>query len=310
MAQSYTQKFPGLNYVWPNAPKNDTEVQAMVWIAAATMRKNYLEAERAAGRIRGWTYDDDVNPAVERFFDGQMATRVKGASLLENASGALGATKAAYLDKGELAVLTAAAKGLRGALAPGYYKDAANPPFFFFVDDKKVIMLGSSRGPINQTVNAGSDKYNSIVADLKKNGRPVDAATATASARGPSTPQSTEMPAAATATEQSFLDRLVSDPMGALKDAFSNPYVLGGTALVGAGLVYWFFIREPAASPARANRRRRRAKPRETEYEEVEIEEVDEPEYEEEEVEEEEEEEAPRKPKKYGRKNRRGGGKR
>jgi len=291
MAQSYTQKFPGLNYVWPNAPKNDTEVQAMVWIAAATMRKNYLEAERTAGRIRGWTYADDVNPAVERFFDGQMATRVKGASLLENASGALGATKGAYLDKGELAVLTAAAKGLRGALAPGYYKDAANPPFYFFVDDKKVVILGSSRGPINQTVNAGSDKYDSIVADLKKNGRPVHSADAGVYARGAATAQSTELPASATATEQSFIDRLFTDPVGAVKDAFSNPYVLGGTALVGAGLVYWFFIREPAASPARAIRRRRRSKREDVE------------------VEDEEEEEAPRRPKKYGkrRKNRRSG---
>lgn len=306
MAKTYGERFGSANYNWPNAPKNSVQAQAMAWSALAKARQNYLRAT-----VKNFTLENDVLPEVNRIFDG--LPRSTDAGLLSNAAGAIQGYSAIFRDGGEVDILRGAEIALRGALAPGYYKDAANPPFFFFVDDKKVIILGSSRGPINQTVNAGTDKYKSIVADLQKNGRAVDAATATASARGAATAQSTELPAAATAgSEQTFLDRLLTDPVGAVKDAFSNPYVLGGTALVGAGLVYWFFIREPAASPARANRRRRRNKREDVEVEvdedvDEDVDADEDVEVEEEEVEE-EEEEAPR-PKKYGkrRKNRRGG---
>lgn len=306
MAQTYGERFGSSNYNWPSAPKNTLQAQAMAWTALSRARQNYLRAT-----VRNFTVEADVLPEVNRIFDG--LPKASDAGLLSNAAGAIQGYTSVFRDGGEIDVLKGAETALRGALAAGYYRDAANPPFYFYVDNAKVIILGSSRGPVNKTVNAGTEQYASIIADLKKNGKAVDKATAEASARGPSTPQSTEMPAAVTAPEQSFLDRLVSDPMGALKDAFSNPMVLGGTAIVGAGLVYWFFLRDTKA-PTMANRRRRRRSKREDVEIEVEDEDVDDDvedtDVDVEEEEEEEVEEAPRKPKKYGRKNRRGGGKR
>jgi hypothetical protein len=307
MAQTYAQRFGSSNYNWPSTPKNSLQVGAMAWTALSRARQNYLNATK-----KSWTVDDDVLPDVNRIFD--SLPKAADTSTLTNTAGAIQGYSALFKDNGEIAALNSAATILGRGLAAGYYSDTASPPFYFYVDNSKVIVLGSSRGPINKTFAAGTQKYNDIVAALKTSGRPADKGTAEAAATGPSTSTSAIMPAAVTESSgstsgASLLDRVVSDPVGTVMDVFKNPYVIGGTVLVASGLAYWFFFRDtaPKAVPMKANKRRRHSRKAEVIEVEDEDVDVDPDEVEVEDVEEVEETPRHNRTKKHGSKHRRHG---
>jgi hypothetical protein len=278
----------GNTYTLGQTPKNSTEAIAYgAYMVASAVNRVHGEARskqvadtyaanqfRASGRSMTQILAEAINTIG---VDGTVKSR--GTAEIGNLTGMIG----------NLQKSATPPAATTSGIPDGYYVDKSG--YYFYVTKANVLIIGGPGGSINKNVAAGTETYTKIVATLAKEGKVVNAGTAQASGRQPAPaapPPVASLPAVADspAAPTGFLDRLTSDPLGAIMALAMNPWVIGGTAVVAAGLVYLAVNKGKSAPslPVKANRGRKRRKAVEV----VEMEEGDEDiEVEEDEVEEE-----------------------
>ncbi len=297
----------GNTYTLGQTPKNSTEAIAYgAYMVASAVNRVHGEARskqvadtyaanqfRASGRSLTQILAEAINTIG---VDGTVKSR--GTTEIGSLTGMI-----ANLQKAAPAATTS-------GIPDGYYVDKSG--YYFYVTKANVLIIGGPGGSINKNVAAGTETYTKIVATLAKEGKVVNAGVAQASGRQPAPaapPPVTTIPAVAEspAAPAGFLDRLTSDPLGAIMALAMNPWVIGGTAVVAAGLVYLAVNKGKSAPsfPVKANRGRKRRKAVEVEEMEEGDEDLDEDvEVEEDEV---EVEEKPNKRRRRSSKRRRSG---
>jgi len=294
----------GNTYTLGQTPKNSTEAIAYgAYMVASAV--NRVHGEARSKQVA------DTYAANQFRASGRSLTQILAEAI--NTIGVDGTVKSR--GTAEIGNLTGMIANLQRSATPpaattsgipdGYYVDKSG--YYFYVTKANVLIIGGPGGSINKNVAAGTETYTKIVATLAKEGKVVNAGVAQASGRQPapaSPPPVTSLPAVAEspAAPAGFLDRLTSDPLGAIMALAMNPWVIGGTAVVAAGLVYLAVNKGKSAPsfPVKANRGRPRRRAAEVE----EMEEGDEDiEVEEDEV----EEEKPNKRRRRSSKRRRSG---